>query len=159
MKLALLLLCSACTTQDDAVSSKVTLDDQTWTASAVSFDVLGPAAVRVVLAHELDRAECSWTAFDQVEISLLIGDRTTPHALTTLDVTTPNSGGVDYTDEQQNIHRAVAGTVRPGRTTWAYSAAEDHNVIVQLDGEFHVTLDDGRVLAGAFSAAPCGGSE
>jgi hypothetical protein len=140
---------------DEPVSSKVTLDGETWTAAAVSSDRLSPAAVTIILAHEVDRAECGWTVRDQVELSLLIGDRETPHVLDPLDVTTPNSGRVTYTDREQRNMLAVSGTVTPTLTLWELSAEEGHNVVTQVDGEIAVTLADGRELNAVFSATPC----
>lgn len=157
MKWLPLLLCTAACTDEmnDPHSATVTLDDRTWTAAAYSVDVNRPQDVRIALARHLDRDECASNVLDMVEISLLIGDRSEPHDLATLDVTTPFSGSVTYTDRDQNYHRAVAGFVWPGRTVWEYSEREGHNVVVGVDGEFEVTLPDGRALSGAFSATPC----
>jgi len=144
-----------CVSQEAPISSKVTLDDQTWTATALSFDQLSPVDVNIVLAHEVDRAQCGWTAFQSVEFNILIGDRSTPHVLAPLDVTTPNSGRVVYTDEAQHEVLAVSGVVSPALTTWEFSESEGHNVIAQVDGTFDLVLADGHTLTGAFSATPC----
>lgn len=156
MKWLPLILCvAACADEYAPISSKVTLDDRTWTAGAYLSDVHSPATVTIVLAKELDREICGWTAYNSVEIALLIGDRSEPHSLVPLDLMTPNSGGVTYTDGDLNYHRAVSGYVWPGRTVWEFSEAEQHNVIVQIDGELEVMLPDGRALSAAFSATPC----
>jgi hypothetical protein len=144
-----------CMSEEAPISSKVTLDGETWTATALSFDELSPADVHIVLAHEVDRDVCGWTSFDSVEMNLLIGDRSTPHVLAPLDIATPNSGRVVYTDQNQREVLAISGAVTPALTTWAFSEAEGHNIIVQIDGTFEVELADGRQLGGAFSATPC----
>jgi hypothetical protein len=147
---------AGCAADDDApISSKITLDGETRTATALSFDALSPQTVTIVLAHEADRVECGWTSLDSVEISLLIGDRSTPHVIDPLDVTTPNSGRVVYTDQEQRDVVAVSGAVIPALTTWVFSETDGHNVIAQIDGELDVDLADGRHLTGAFSATPC----
>ena len=151
------LAIAACAEPSDPISSKVTLDGESWTAAAYSSDVHSPQEVTISLVKHLDRQECASVVFDMVEIRLLIGDRSEPHNLAPLDVTTPFSGMVEYTDGDQNRHRAVSGYVWPGETVWQYSEAEGHNVVVEIDGEFDVTLADGRELSGAFSATPCAG--
>jgi hypothetical protein len=158
MKWLPLVFCVGCAAQDASpISSKVTLDDQTWAATAVSFDELGPVDVEITISRDVDRAECSWTGLQEVDLSLPLGDRTTPHVVAPIDLATPNSGQVVYSDEAQDPSVAVAGNVTPALTTWAYSAAEGHNVIVQIDGTFDVVLADGHALTGAFSATPCQG--
>jgi hypothetical protein len=149
------LLLPACAADEGPTSSKVTLDGDSWTATAVSSDRLSPAAVTIFLAHEVDLAQCGWTVFDQVELSLLIGDRAMPHVLDELDVTTPNSGRVVYTDPDQRNMAAVSGRVTPTLTRWTFSEEEGHNVVVGVDGEIDVTLADGRELTAVFSATPC----
>jgi hypothetical protein len=145
-----------CVTEEAPISSKITLDGETRTATALSFDVLSPATVSIVLAHEVQRGEeCGWTGYDSVELSLLIGDRSMPHVIAPLDVSTPNSGRVVYNDQDLRQIVAVSGVVSPALTTWAFNETEGHNVVVQIDGTFDVELSDGRNLSGAFSATPC----
>jgi hypothetical protein len=153
--LPLFLLAAGCADQLAPISSKVTLDGQTWTAAAFTSDGPNSQTVDVVLARELNADDCSWQGFDTVELTLLVGDRSMPHELDAVDVTTPFSGWVAYTDDDQNVHLASAGVVLPGRTVWGYSAEYGHNVVVEVDGEFDVTLADGRALGGAFSATSC----
>ena len=85
----------------------------------------------------------------------LVRASSTPHVLDPLDVTTPNSGRVVYTDREQRETLAVSGRVTPALTTWEFSAEEGHNVVTQIDGEIDVVLADGRALTAAFSATPC----
>lgn len=157
MKWLPLLLCTAACADEmnDPHSATVTLEERTWSAAAYSIDVNSPQTVSIALVRHLDRDECASNVLDMVEITMLVGDRGELHNLATLDLTTPFSGYVTYTDREQNYHRAVAGFVWPGRTTWEYSEREGHNVIVGIDGELDVTLPDGRALSGAFSATPC----
>jgi hypothetical protein len=125
---------TGCVTEEAPTSSKVTLDGETRTATALSFDVLSPADVRIVLAHEVDREVCGWTAFDSVEMNLLIGDRTTPHVIAFFDVTTPNRGRVSSI--RISATAAISGGVTPALTIWAFKETEA--TVIADDGTFDV---------------------
>ncbi len=153
--LPLVLVVAGCADELAPISSKVTLDDDTWTAAAYVSDGPNSQTVNIYLTRSLDAEDCAATAFDLVELMLPVGDRSQPHDLETADLAVQYSGYVAYTDPEQNTHAAIEGLVWPGRTEWSYSAEYGHNVIAQLDGEFDVTLPDGHALSGAFSAAPC----